>query len=197
MSPRCFELVVTPPRAQKSPYAALTKNGSFHLFHMTSCKLWCNFCLRSEAHLDAPPSSNIIKTQSTWQWFIYLFIYFLSEMIIFFSDLLLGLLSGKKQQPFNKSTHKPVIILSHNRHSAVSLGQALQSFLSPIFIIQLSLIIAQSVVATSFQGVLMLSHRWHARNYCSCHNNMTWNTHCIELASFNNSQHQLYTFFLS
>lgn len=148
MSPRCFELVVTPPRAQKSPYAALTKNGSFHLFHMTSCKLWCNFCLRSEAHLDAPPSSNIIKTQSTWQWFIYLFIYFLSEMIIFFSDLLLGLLSGKKQQPFNKSTHKPVIILSHNRHSAVSLGQALQSFLSPIFIIQLSLIIAQSVVAT-------------------------------------------------
>lgn len=39
-------------------------------------------------------------------------------MIIFFSDLLLGLLSGKKQQPFNKSTHKPVIILSHNRHSA-------------------------------------------------------------------------------
>lgn len=80
-------------------------------------------------------------------------------MIIFFSDLLLGLLSGKKQQPFNKSTHKPVIILSHNRHSAVSLGQALQSFLSPIFIIQLSLIIAQSVVATSLQGVLMLSHR--------------------------------------
>lgn len=118
MSPRCFELVVTPPRAQKSPYAALTKNGSFHLFHMTSCKLWCNFCLRSEAHLDAPPNSNIIKTQSTWQWFIYLFNYFLSEMIIFFSDLLLGLLSGKKQQPFNKSTHKPVIILSHNRHSA-------------------------------------------------------------------------------
>lgn len=24
----------------------------------------------------------------------------------------------KKKQPFNKSTHKPVIILSHNRHSA-------------------------------------------------------------------------------